>query len=290
MKQFHYPKICPSCKNTTFSVYDSDVICNKCGLAVIEEAIFASEDYTGQTKEQRYATERTGTPIKQGLIDLGLSSKISHFNRDIRNKPLPPEESYKWQRLRKQEGWTKVQQGANKNLITAFPELYRLCGELNTPKHTRERCAIIYKKAINQRLSYGRSIETLVAAVVYAVSRDEGIPITLNEITEVSTMKRRDIGRATRIISKTFGLKQVSDPELLVNKYASMLAQSDEKAIELIKSAKEKGLLGGTTPANIAIAALCYANDLSFDDIREKMPLIRRQTIDRVIRDVFEKN
>ena len=81
-------------------------------------------------------------------------------------------------------------------------ELDRLASQLSIPRNVKETAAIIYRKAVEQRLVRGRSIEAMVAATVYASARIRRVPRTLDEIAEESRISKKELGRCYRLLLK----------------------------------------------------------------------------------------
>ncbi|TVT79542.1 transcription initiation factor IIB, partial [Haloferax volcanii] len=110
----------------------------------------------------------------------------------------------------------------------------------------------------------GRSIEGVATSALYAACRKEGIPRSLEEISEVSRVERKEIGRTYRYISQELGLEmRPVDPKKYVPRFSSELDLSKEvqsKANEIIETTAEQGLLSGKSPTGFAAAAIYAAS------------------------------
>jgi transcription initiation factor TFIIB len=109
--------------------------------------------------------------------------------------------------------------------------------------------SVIYRRALEEDLIRGRSIEGVATACLYAACRQEGIPRSLEEIADVSRVERKEIGRTYRYVAQELSLEmEPVDPEQYVPRFCSELDLTEEvqsKANEIIRSTAEKGLLSG---------------------------------------------
>jgi len=126
-----------------------------------------------------------------------------------------------------------------------------------------ERIARYYEQAVNKGLVRGRSIESVVAAITYAVARQFHSPRTLDEISEASGVEKREIGRTYRYVARELGIRILpADPVNYVPRFCSMLGLSDRvqaKAIEILNKAKKHDITSGKGPTGVAAAAIYVA-------------------------------
>ncbi|MFH1286083.1 MAG: transcription initiation factor IIB, partial [Candidatus Micrarchaeota archaeon] len=167
-------------------------------------------------------------------------------------------------RMRKWHKRASIASSTERNLAIALSELNRISSYLGLPENIREAAALTYRRCIEKGLIKGRLIESVVSAVLYAKCRECGIPRTLNEIAEISGVKKKEIGRAYRNISHELGLKiPLTDPSYYIPRFVASLKLSgkvQERAIELIKKAKAKHLISGRGPTGLAAAAVYAAS------------------------------
>ncbi len=169
--------------------------------------------------------------------------------------------------MRKWHKRASIASSMERNLAIALSELDRIASYLGLPDSIREASALLYRKCIEKGLIRGRLIESVVAAVLYAICREYGIPRTLNEIAEVSGMEKKEIGRTYRFISHELELHvPLTDPTHYVPRFTSALKLSgkvQEKAIELLKKSISKGLISGRGPTGVAAAAVYIASAMA---------------------------
>jgi len=110
-------------------------------------------------------------------------------------------------RLRKWQERIRTKDAGERNLQFALSEIDRMASALGVPRSVREVASVIYRRALKEDLIRGRSIEGVATSALYAACRKEGIPRSLEEISEVSRVERKEIGRTYRYISQELGLE-----------------------------------------------------------------------------------
>jgi transcription initiation factor TFIIB len=191
--------------------------------------------------------------------DKGLTTEIGKGLGELYK--VPGKKRAQYYRLKK---WHKrLIESKDRNLSFALSELQRLVSFLNIPKPIHERIARYYEEAVDKGLVRGRSIESVIAALVYGVSRQFGSPRTLDEVAEASGLEKREIGRTYRYIARELKIRILpSDPKDFVPRFCSMLNLSDRvqaTAIKILDKAKKLDITSGKGPTGVAAAAIYIA-------------------------------
>ena len=246
-----------------------EVICKDCGLVLNDILFDFGPEWRAFDEDQRSRRARTGGPIKLAKQNIGLTTEIDRYDRDIKGSAVPSERKAQLYRLRKWQRRSRMGTSVDRNLSIALPELDRMCAHLNISQNIKEECARWYRKCVNKGIVRGRSIESVIAAIIYMVSRQRHLPKTLNELEEVSGVKRKDIGRSYRTICRRLGLRMpIIKPSDYVPRLASELGVSgktEAKAIEILESARRRGIISGKVPISIAAAAIYLAGRITAD-------------------------
>ena len=257
---------CPSCGSThlTKDYSRAELVCEKCGLVIDAEIMDQGPEWRAFDSEQREKKARTGAPMTYTIHDKGLSTTIGWQNRDAYGKSIPTRNRAQLYRLRKWQTRTRISDGTERNLALALSALDRMSSALSLPRNVRETAAMIYRKAVRQKLIRGRSIEGVTAAVLYAACRQCNVPRTLEEISSVAQMKKKEIGRNYRNISRKLELKLLpTTPQDYISRFCSQLKLSNDvqvKTMEILKHAARKELTSGRGPTGVAAAALYIAS------------------------------
>lgn len=269
---FEKPKVeCPECKSRSL-VHDyerAELVCNECGLVVDSEFIDQGPEWRAFDHDQRMKRSRVGAPMTFTIHDKGLSTMIDWRNRDSYGKSISSKSRAQLYRLRKWQRRIRVSNATERNLAFALSELDRMASALGLSRNVRETAAVVYRKAVDENLIRGRSIEGVAASALYAACRQCSVPRTLDEIAEVSRVSRKEIGRTYRFISRELGLKLMpTSPIDYVPRFCSGLTLHGEvqsKAVEILRQAAEKELTSGRGPTGVAAAAIYIASILCGD-------------------------
>ncbi|MGC8584510.1 MAG: transcription initiation factor IIB [Thermoplasmata archaeon] len=257
---------CPKCgsKHLARDYERGEMTCLDCGFVIDEGYIDQGPDWRAFDAEQKEERVRTGAPMTYTIHDKGLSTEISWKNKDSYGKNIPTRNRSQLYRLRKWQRRIKVSNAAERNLSQALQELERMASNLNLSKEVREAAAVVYRKAVRENMIRGRSIEGVVAASIYAACRQLNIPRTLEEIASITRIKKKDIGRIFRIMSRTLKLNLFpSKPEDYVDRFCAKLNLSPSvknRTMEIIKLAEERGLSSGRGPTGLVAAAIYIAS------------------------------
>ncbi|MDP6704562.1 MAG: transcription initiation factor IIB [archaeon] len=259
---------CPECnsENVSFDSKRAETVCNKCGIVIDERQIDTTQEWRAFDYEQRKKRDRTGSFLTYTRHDKGLSTSIGDQGYSDLYK-LSPSKRASFYRLKR---WHKqVSTATERNLRFALSELDRISSTLSLPKNIRETTALIYRKAVTKGLVRGRSMESVVAAALYAACRKHNVPRTLDEIAEASNVKKREIGRTYRFITRELKIKLLpTSPIDYISRFSSSLKLSpsvQEEAIKILKQAQEHDLVSGRGPTGVAAAAIYVSSTLSIE-------------------------
>jgi len=259
------PKRCPEC-NSSHLIYDEsrgELICGDCGLLVEEKMVDTSHELRSFDKTEKKS--RGGAPMSMQKFDKGLTTNIGEIS-DI-YKLDSSQQTRKYLRLKKWQ--ERVSTSIERNLRLAMSELRRVASFLELPSVVKDEAARIYNYVLQRGLVRGRSMESVIAACIYAACRSYNIPRTLDEIANASEVERKEIGRTYRYIIRKIGLKMTpSSPKDYISRFASTLhlsPQSQNEALQILDRAEISELTSGRGPAGIAAAAL-YVSALLNDE------------------------
>jgi len=257
---------CPECnsKRIIRDYEKGELLCASCGLIIAENIHDMGPEWRAFDAEQKEKKARGGAPIKYMRPNKGLVTEIDQYNRDIRGGKISPKKQAQLYRMRKWHKRISIATSMERNLVIALAVLDRVASALGLPENIKESAALLYRKAVKEELIRGRLIESVVAAVIYAICRLQGIPRTLDEIARASGIEKKEIGRAYRFLKSELKIDvPLTDPAQYVPKFATALrlgSEVQQEAVKLIKKALRKGLISGRGPTGVAAAALYIAS------------------------------
>jgi transcription initiation factor TFIIB len=259
---------CPECSgNVVADEERGETVCTECGLVVEEGEIDRGPEWRAFDSQEKDEKSRVGAPTTNMMHDKGLSTNIDWRDKDAYGNSLDPKQRQKMQRLRKWNERFRTRDSKERNLKQALGEIDRMASALGLPENVRETASVIYRRALDENLLPGRSIEGVSTASVYAAARQAGVPRSLDEITDVSRVEKSEIARTYRYVVRELGLEvKPADPESYVPRFASDLGLSEEserRARQLLQNAKEQGVHSGKSPVGLAAAAVYAASLLT---------------------------
>ncbi|AWB28069.1 transcription initiation factor IIB [Halococcoides cellulosivorans] len=265
---------CPECGGSLKS--DSgrgETVCEECGLVVESDEIDPGPEWRAFDSAEKDEKSRVGAPTTKMMHDKGLSTNIGWQDKDAYGNSLSSRQREKMQRLRTWNERFRTRDSKERNLKQALGEIDRMASALGLPENVRETASVIYRRALDEDLLPGRSIEGVATASLYASARQAGTPRSLDEIDAVSRVDKDEVARTYRYVVRELGLEvQPADPESYVPRFASDLDLSDEverRARELLQNAKEKGVHSGKSPVGLAAASVYAASLLANEKVTQ---------------------
>ncbi len=255
---------CPECESTAVRTTDrSETVCDDCGLVIAEDNVDRGPEWRAFDSHEKQQKSRVGAPTTNTMHDKGLSTNIDWRNKDAYGNTLSNRQRQRMDRLRTWNERFRTRDSRERNLKQALGEIDRMSSALGLPKNVRETASVIYRRALEDDLLPGRSIEGVSTACVYAAARQADMPRSLDELTEVSRVEKSEIARTYRYVSRELGLEvQPADPESYVPRFVSGLGLSEEverRARALLRNAKAQGVHSGKSPVGLAAAAVYAA-------------------------------
>ena len=256
--------VCPECGGDLESDSErGETVCTECGLVVEEDEIDRGPEWRAFDSAEKDQKSRVGAPTTNMMHDKGLSTNIDWRDQDAYGNSLDSRQRQKMQRLRKWNERFRTRDSKERNLKQALGEIDRMSSALGLPENVRETASVIYRRALNDNLLPGRSIEGVATAALYTAARQAGFPRSLDEVERVSRVDRMELTRTYRYIIRELNLEvKPADPESYIPRFVSDLELPDEaerRARELIEAAREDGILSGKSPVGLAAAAVYAA-------------------------------
>ncbi|MBX0324651.1 transcription initiation factor IIB [Halomicroarcula sp. F13] len=266
--------VCPECGGSLLSDSErGETVCEDCGLVVEEDEIDPGPEWRAFDSKEKDEKSRVGAPTTNMMHDKGLSTNIGWQDKDAYGNSLSSRQREKMQRLRTWNERFRTRDSKERNLKQALGEIDRMASALGLPENVRETASVIYRRALDEDLLPGRSIEGVSTASLYAAARQAGTPRSLDEIANVSRVDKDEIARTYRYVVRELSLEiQPADPESYVPRFASDLDLSEEverRARQLLKNAKEEGVHSGKSPVGLAAAAVYAASLLTNEKVTQ---------------------
>lgn len=242
--------LCSSNNNKALIVTDpilDERICQNCGKVI--------SDKPNARDKKSHSLAR---------YDMGVATRIGSVNKDAHGHPLDSATSSRMGRLRMWDTRVYSDTSNHKNLQPAFNKLLNLKDKLMLSNEVVERISRIYKKAHEKRLVHGRTTSALITAATYGVLKEMGVPRTLDEICEISNIKRKELMKSYKQLVFQLDFKA---PPIDSTKYIAKMAnkanvseKTKRRAIDIMHELAKSSIPAGRDPRCLAAAVLYLAS------------------------------
>jgi transcription initiation factor TFIIB len=264
---------CPDCGSE--SLMDDgctgDTVCRDCGLVLSHRNIDPGKEWRAFTAEEESSRARTGLPVSRLLYDKGLPTRIGYLRGGT------PAQKEKSRRLYKTNSRSRGD-NVERNLRTAFDKIKMICGKLGIGDPARERSSLLYRKAVEKKLSRGRPMKSLVCAALFVGCKKNGTPRALEDFYRYCD--ERQLKNCLRLVVEEMGINiNASKPMEFVEEIAEKgcITQSARlKAYRVLNKLDELGTPPSRDPRGFAAAALyigCKASESEVDKLQTQRDL-----------------
>ncbi len=266
--------VCPECGGSLVSDEErGETVCAECGLVVEEDEVDRGPEWRAFDASERDEKSRVGAPTTKLMHDKGLSTNIGWQDRDAYGNALSSSQRQKMQRLRTWDERFRTRDSKERNLKQALGEIERMGSALGLGESVRETASVIYRRALQEDLLPGRSIEGVASAALYAAARQAGVPRSIDEVVTVSRIEEMEFKRTYRYVVRELNLEiEPADPGSYVPRFVSDLGLSDEverQARDLLATGKDEQVHVGKNPVGLAAAAVYAAGLLTNEQVTQ---------------------
>lgn len=237
------------------------------GQVVADGALSLEPEWRAFTLEEASERARTGIPSSLARHDMGLSTVMGRVDRDAGGNAIDSDMRFRMQRLKMWDNRSQRHSPTERNFQHAFSMLAKIKDKMGLPDIVMEKAAYVYRKAQERGLIRGRTIGSVLAASIYIASRQMGVLRTLDDVSENSDVKPKDIGRSYRLLVSRLDLQV---PMIDSNKYVVKVAnginiseKTKRKALAMVDEAQRKGVSVGKDPMGIAASVLYLAGQVT---------------------------
>ncbi len=247
---------CPRCGSTEI-IHDpetGEMFCASCGFVLRTGLPDSSKDWRAFDVDEYMNRAHTGAPVTPTRPGYGLDTDIMMTSGGLSRKTI--------QILRRTH--RHVSDPKEKTIEPALRKIRQAAESLKLPPETVQDAAMLYRAAARAGLVKGRSMDAMVAAVLYASCRRTEIPRTLEEVASLFNLKEKEVGRNFRFLFRKLGIQiPPPKPENFVYTICANLGLSERiatQAVRILKLSREKGAIMGREPVGVAAAAIYMAS------------------------------
>ncbi len=262
------------CKNYTL-VTDSctgEIACSSCGSVFSERITDSGEETALHSRDHHNGS--VGQKISLKMIDMGLSTIIESKDMDSTGRILSAENRRMFYRLRM---WDRNSRSDNsvKAFQKAFILLDGISSKLALPESVAEHTAYLFRKVAARGILTGRSTSGMLCATAYIACRITNTPRTLQDVAEAGNIKKKNLQRAYRFLSRELQLSPESyDPIEFVTRIANaadISERTERLAFKILNAAAKIGISTSKNPMAMAAAAVNLAANIN----HEKASLVK---------------
>lgn len=232
---------------------------------MLEEKLDNFNEPQGHSSEEFMSQTRTGPKLSLAMHDKGMYSVMGK-NRDSTGKSLSQATKKRYHRLRLWDNRSKTRKSSQRTLIKSLSFLNGLKEKLGIPENTIEIASALYRKALNNRLTRGRSSNTLMAAALYVSCRQTMAPRSLHEISSVGNISKKSLQKTVRVLIHKNDLKI---PQCNISSFITKMSnnlgireKTKRYALKIIEDVRRHESSDGKNPIGQAAAALYLASIL----------------------------
>ena len=262
-----------------------EIFCGSCGIVLVQNMSDSSHENNGYNQEDFMKMARTGPATSLTMNDRGLSTVIG-TDKDSTGKAVSGKTKYEFNRLRMWDQRSKSRKTAT--LSKAFTLMNGMKTKLGVPNNVVETAAYIYRKAVNAKLTRGRTTVSLVSASLYAACREHNIPRTLDDIAAAGNVERRILSRDLRTIIKKLELNlNQYDTTSFISKISNNMnlkEKTKRDAFNILDRCEKEQITAGKHPVGQAAASLYLSCMMNGEKISQKKFSVESGVSDVTIR------
>ena len=233
-------------------------VCGKCGCVFREKIVDEGGEWRNFSDSTKGDPSRVGSAINPFLDVEQLDTVISAGSGA---------NSYNLNRIQMKN----YMRGPDRVLKNGFKLIQSFCERGFLTQTIIDKAQAIFKDVESKKLLKGKNLEGCIGACIYIACKTEGCPRTFKEISVITVVPKREIGKCYKLISKeidTTGIMATAD---IVGRFCSDLnlnAKIQNTARYIAKKVQDIGCLAGRSPDSIASAiiylTLCLSPDFLF--------------------------
>ncbi|ORX57155.1 cyclin-like protein [Piromyces finnis] len=276
---------CKDCKDPIPNIVENfaagDMICGNCGLVLGNRII----DTRSEWRTFSNSDEGNDDPSRVGGVSNPLlEQKLESTNISRRDGGSGTSKALN-------RTMNKVQdEKSEKQIKAVFNEIQSMADRIGLTKVISDTAKQLYKKAEDKRAKGNKSLrgkkqDPIIAACFYIACKQHKVPRTLHEISSLTKVPKKDIGRCYKLLKEILITQDSKDSneEIDINEF--MMADSGNAKIKsyierfgnqlnmeqsickyartVAQNANREGTLGGKSPITLVAACLYFVSHMS---------------------------
>jgi transcription initiation factor TFIIB len=254
-----YKLVCPQCRNPHPNLIEEfaagDLVCGDCGTVVGDRIIDTRSEWRTFASDSGSGGGHPDDPSRVGGPGNPLLDR-AHLETAISAKDGYTGAARELGRL---QGKTSFRPG-ERSLLAAFRAIGAMCERVGLPRLIADRAKQLYKLVEDERLTRGKVNDGIVAACIYVACRQEKVPRTFKEISALTLVSKKDIGRCYKLLAPLLETRvsSVSMDDFMARFCSHLGLGMDVQrlAVVILQRVAALGVAAGKSPTSIAAAGL----------------------------------
>ncbi|KAM8839546.1 transcription initiation factor IIB-like isoform 2-T2 [Synchiropus picturatus] len=245
-----------------------DMICPECGLVVGDRIIDVGSEWRTVSNEKALKAlkdpSRVGDAPNPLLNGEDLTTTIS------KGTGVGSFDEFGISKYQKR----MTMSSSDHTMLSTFKEISTMADRINLPKSIVNQTNYLFKQVYEQKSLKGRANNAIASACLCIACRQEGVPRTFKEISAVSGISKKEIGRCFKLILKALetSVYLIGSGDFM-SRFCSNLGlpkQVQMGATFIARRAMDLDLVPGRSPISVAAAAIYMASQASSEKKTQK--------------------
>lgn len=198
--------ICRECRDPHPKIVEEfgsgDLVCGNCGLVLGDRVVDTRSEW------RTFANDEGDDPSRVGAATNSLLDGMEQLDTLISDRDGRTGMARDLQRIASKSAAGK----AERNLLTAFHQISNMCDSYSLPRNISDTAKQLYKRADDEKLLRGKSVDAIIAACIFIACRQAHVPRTFREICQLTSVPKKTIGQCYKTLEQAFSLTPGAAP------------------------------------------------------------------------------
>jgi len=276
--------ICPECREVPPNIVEEfsvgDLVCATCGMVLSQHIVDTRSEWRTFSNDDQGNDDpsRVGDAANPLMEGEQLFTSIGHATNSAISRDLN----------RTQQKATHSKE--NRARTAAYSQIDALCASMDFSKQVSTTAQQLYEKTLHTKQFKGKGQDAIIASCIFIACRQNKTGRTFKEITALTRVPKKDIGRTFKALEKFFQRHSMQRPtalsggaivaqqeysttpstkaQELCSRYASQLSLSAKIGLisgDCATAMVERGSLAGRSPLTIAAVSIYMISYLMGD-------------------------
>lgn len=243
--------ICPECQDNPPNLVDEyasgDTVCGTCGLVLQSHVVDTRSEWRtfSNGDENNDDPSRVGAVANTLLNGSQLESFIAFGQGNSIAKDL-------------HRAQNKVANNKSNNILNAaYKQIDAYCNAIHLSSRTSDSAKALFKAVEDEKAFKGKPQEAIIAGCIFIACRQTFVPRTFKEITGLTQVAKKEIGRTFKALEKFYKKTMAKNPNILAG--GVVMATNGYQATSATKAEDVCGRYCSNLGLSMTISTICEA-------------------------------